>query len=73
MAFIPIDHVKTRLQRPDNTRTAIEIVRRAVVTKGITAMWAGALPACLRTIPVSGIAMTGYESAVKFFGKINVF
>ncbi len=61
MVFIPIDYVKTRLQRPDNQRTAFQIVSRAVKTKGIGSMWAGVLPACLRTIPVSGIAMTGYE------------
>ena len=81
--FIPIDYVKTNIQRNiqtniqtniqrngggigDGTRTKkaptiIEVIQKGYSKGGIRIFWKGVLPACARTIPVSGIAMTGYE------------
>jgi hypothetical protein len=33
---------------------------------GIAGFWRGVLPACIRTIPVSGVAMVGYEWIRKY-------
>jgi len=66
--LMPIDYVKTTLQRtsraatsrpPPSVRSVISNTLRS--PRGPLEFWRGIGPACLRTIPVSGIAMTGYE------------
>lgn len=59
--FIPIDYVKTAIQRSETKITISQVVNQTIKSKGVFAFWKGVGPACLRTIPVSGIAMTGYE------------
>lgn len=65
--FIPIDYVKTNIQRStEGTRPTISgVIRSGYQAGGIRVFWKGVGPACLRTIPVSGIAMTGYEMVRK--------
>ena len=60
-AFIPIDYVKTNIQRSEKKLTISQAIKNGYRSGGIRVFWKGVIPACLRTIPVSGIAMTGYE------------
>jgi solute carrier family 25 (mitochondrial carnitine/acylcarnitine transporter), member 20/29 len=62
--FIPIDYIKTNIQKASNQRNSPTI--KSVIVEGyhkggLKIFWKGVIPACLRTIPVSGIAMIGYE------------
>jgi solute carrier family 25 carnitine/acylcarnitine transporter 20/29 len=61
--LIPIDYVKTTIQRSTDAcaPTVRHVVRDTIRRHGVRAFWKGIGPACARTIPVSGIAMTGYE------------
>lgn len=59
--FIPIDYVKTKVQKSEKKITPGYVIKTTIRDQGIRAFWKGVIPACLRTIPVSGIAMTGYE------------
>ena len=59
--LIPIDHVKTKIQRSETRLTILGVIRDSYRTGGIRVFWKGVIPACLRTIPVSGVAMVGYE------------
>ena len=62
--FIPIDYVKTNVQRATTSElkpTISGVIRRGYQVGGLRIFWKGVVPSCLRTIPVSGIAMTGYE------------
>jgi hypothetical protein len=59
--FIPIDYVKTTIQKSETKITILDVVKNTYKSQGIFAFWKGVVPACARTIPVSGIAMTGYE------------
>ncbi len=59
--FIPIDYVKTRIQKSETKLSIRDVVRVTLQEKGVRAFWKGVVPACLRTIPVSGVAMVGYE------------
>jgi hypothetical protein len=60
--FIPIDYVKTTIQRNTNKKLTIpNVVRKTIKTDGLRVFWRGVIPACLRTIPVSGFSMIGYE------------
>ena len=61
LIFMPIDFVKTTIQRSETKLTIREVIKTNYNTSGIRTFWKGLLPACARTIPVSGIAMTGYE------------
>lgn len=59
--FIPIDYVKTNIQRSKKEITVKEVIKSGYEKGGIKIFWRCVIPACLRTIPVSGVAMTGYE------------
>jgi len=63
MVFIPIDHVKTSIQKSgsDKNIRIRDVVKSTYNQQGIRGFWKGVFPACARTIPVSGIAMLGYE------------
>ena len=61
MVLIPVDTIKTRVQRVGETRSAMAIIQSALRHEGVGVLWRGVLPACARTIPVSGVAMVGYE------------
>jgi hypothetical protein len=58
--FIPIDTIKTNIQRKNYT-TIKDIISTIYKKNGLSGFWRGIIPACLRTIPVSGISMIGYE------------
>lgn len=60
--FIPIDYVKTTIQKSEVKIGVLTVIKSSLKTHGLTVFWKGVIPACLRTIPVSGIAMIGYES-----------
>lgn len=68
MVLIPIDNVKTMVQRPDNTQTATQIVTHTLRHRGPAALWAGVVPSCARTLPMSAVAMTCYEATRKALG-----
>ena len=60
--FIPIDYIKTNVQRASvKNVTVLSVIKDGYRTSGMKIFWKGVVPACLRTIPVSGVAMTGYE------------
>ncbi len=59
--FIPIDYVKTNIQRSKKNLTVMQVVKSSYAKHGVKVFWKGVVPACIRTIPVSGVAMTGYE------------
>jgi Mitochondrial carrier protein len=59
--LIPIDHVKTKVQRSEKRIGVIHVIKSSYRTGGVRVFWKGVLPACIRTIPVSGVAMVGYE------------
>ena len=61
--LIPIDTIKTQYQSLGNTSTIPQIITNIYKTEGLARFWRGVVPACIRTIPVSGIAMVGYELA----------
>lgn len=87
--FIPIDYVKTNIQRSKTKsktdsklgtkigsklgtkirinpkKTISTVIKEGYKKGGIRIFWKGVIPACLRTIPVSGVAMTGYEMVRK--------
>lgn len=64
--FIPIDYVKTAIQKSEARVRIGDVIRDSYSRHGIRVFWKGVLPACVRTIPVSGIAMIGYEQTRKF-------
>lgn len=69
--FIPIDYVKTNIQRAsrgDTKPTIREVVLEGYRRGGWRIFWKGVVPACVRTIPVSGVAMTGYEMVRQALG-----
>lgn len=59
--FIPIDYVKTTIQRSEKKITTMEVIKNTTKNHGVRAFWKGVVPACMRTIPVSGVAMVFYE------------
>lgn len=61
LVLIPIDHVKTNMQKLDGHSSVVAAIRHVVVKEGIIGLWRGVVPACVRAIPVSGVALTGYE------------
>ena len=62
MVFIPVDNIKTMVQKPSATKLTIkDAVYTTYSIHGLKGFWRGVVPACIRTIPVSGIAMVGYE------------
>lgn len=59
--LIPIDHIKTKVQRSETGLTVSGAIRESYQKGGVRIFWKGVIPACIRTIPVSGVAMVGYE------------
>lgn len=68
--FIPIDYVKTTVQRSEQKLKALDVIKSSYQKHGITVFWRGVVPACLRTIPVSGCAMMGYEYIRVYLDKV---
>lgn len=69
--LIPIDYVKTKIQQSEKRRTITEVIRSSYRVGGIRIFWRGVFPACLRTIPVSGVAMVGYETVRNVLSEEN--
>lgn len=63
LVFIPIDYVKSSIQKSgsDKNIRIRDVVKSTYKQHGIRGFWKGVIPACARTIPVSGTAMLGYE------------
>lgn len=59
--FIPIDYVKTIIQKSESKIGIRQVVYDSYNKHGLRVFWKGVIPACLRTVPVSGLAMSGYE------------
>lgn len=70
LLLIPIDTIKTRAQRAGETRNIGQIISSTVRNEGILSLWRGVIPACVRTIPVSGVAMVGYEYIRNTLGSL---
>lgn len=70
LLLIPIDTIKSRVQRAGETRSVKAIIASTIREDGILALWRGVVPACVRTIPVSGFAMVGYEWTRRFFSEL---
>jgi hypothetical protein len=60
--FMPIDYVKTIVQKSETSLSVFNVIRTTYCTKGLKEFWRGIVPACLRTVPVSALAMFSYES-----------
>jgi solute carrier family 25 (mitochondrial carnitine/acylcarnitine transporter), member 20/29 len=60
--LIPVDYVKTNIQRDQSgNKTVLSVIKEGYLRGGLRIFWKGVIPACARTVPVSGVAMTGYE------------
>jgi len=64
--FMPIDYVKTTIQKSEKHLRIRDVVKQGYNDYGIKVFWKGVLPACVRTIPMSGIAMLSYEKIRAF-------
>jgi len=71
MCLIPIDYVKTNMQKSNVPITMKKVIINGYNKHGISGFWRGVVPACLRTVPVSGIAMVGYESIRKYVNEVE--
>lgn len=60
MIFIPIDTIKTNVQKSINKPT-FDVIKSIHTNYGIIGFWRGIIPACIRTVPLSGCAMMSYE------------
>ena len=69
--LIPVDFVKTNIQKSDVPISALEVISKNYSKYGIKVFWKGVIPACVRTVPVSGIAMTCYEIVRTYFHDKN--
>lgn len=61
--LIPVDNIKTKVQKSKTPLAISEAVKTTIKTEGIKGLWKGILPACARTIPVTGFSMIVYEYA----------
>lgn len=74
----PLDVVRKRLQiqglngNPVLYKNTIDCFSKVVTKEGISALYKGLGPACVATIPGTGIAYITYESMKKFFGLNSV-
>jgi hypothetical protein len=64
--MIPIDYVKTQIQRSKTPTTIMKVVRDTIKSGGVLRLWNGVLPATIRIGPVSGLGMVAYEMACKY-------
>lgn len=64
--LIPIDNVKTNMQKRDQNMTGSQYVINTIKKNGIRYLWRGVVPACVRTVPVSGAGMLVYEATRNF-------
>ena len=64
--FMPIDYVKTIIQKSEQKISVKNVIINSYQQYGIRVFWKGVIPACLRTVPVAGCAMTGYELVRKY-------
>jgi hypothetical protein len=69
--LIPIDYIKTNVQKSRKSITVKQVINIGLRKHGVRGFWKGVVPACARTIPVSGLAMIGYESIRQYInGKL---
>eukprot|EP00930_Biecheleria_cincta_P073582 TRINITY_DN60860_c0_g1_i1.p1 TRINITY_DN60860_c0_g1~~TRINITY_DN60860_c0_g1_i1.p1 ORF type:complete len:267 (+),score=37.97 TRINITY_DN60860_c0_g1_i1:46-846(+) len=61
--LMPVDFVKTRVQKSDVPISPITFTRQMLQTHGLLHFWKGSVPACIRAVPVSGFGMLAYEAA----------
>lgn len=59
--FMPIDYVKTTIQKNEKHLKIRDVIRQGYNDHGLKVFWRGVIPACIRTIPVSGFGMLSYE------------
>jgi hypothetical protein len=64
--LIPADFVKTSIQKSEIKISVRDVVKANYNNYGIKVFWKGVIPACIRTIPVSGIGMVGYETVRRY-------
>ena len=69
MCLIPIDYVKTQVLKASNVGTTlspIHVITSTVKVHGIEGslpmFWKGVVPACVRTVPVSFVALAAFEA-----------
>lgn len=67
--LIPIDFIKTSIQKSERKITIKDVIKSNYKKHGIRIFWKGVIPACVRTIPVSGTGMVGYESIKHYLNK----
>eukprot|EP00413_Alexandrium_margalefii_P025669 CAMPEP_0204556572 /NCGR_PEP_ID=MMETSP0661-20131031/29684_1 /ASSEMBLY_ACC=CAM_ASM_000606 /TAXON_ID=109239 /ORGANISM="Alexandrium margalefi, Strain AMGDE01CS-322" /LENGTH=266 /DNA_ID=CAMNT_0051563683 /DNA_START=44 /DNA_END=844 /DNA_ORIENTATION=+ len=61
--LMPVDFVKTGVQRSEVPITPVTYTRQMLQTHGLLHFWKGSVPACIRAVPVSGFGMLAYEAA----------
>jgi len=64
--LIPTDFIKTSIQKSETKITIRDIIKTNYNKYGLRVFWKGVIPACIRTIPVSGIGMVGYETVRRY-------
>lgn len=65
--LIPIDYIKTNIQRSKTPISIKEVIINGYNIHGVKGFWKGIVPACVRTVPVSGFSMLGYEMVRNYF------
>lgn len=59
--LMPVDFVKTGVQRSEVPISPVSFTRQMLQTHGVLHFWKGSVPACIRAVPVSGFGMLAYE------------
>lgn len=67
--FIPFDYVKTNIQKQTKQQPVFDLILTHYRRYGWRVFWRGLKPAFLRTFPVSGLSMMGYEYIRKHGGS----
>ncbi len=70
--LMPIDFIKTHIQKSESNVKISKIIVDNFQKGGLSIFWRGLLPTCIKTFPVSGIAMTGYEYTRTKLEKVNI-
>ena len=64
--LLPVDTIKTNIQKNESGKIR-DCVNDIYKNYGIRGFWRGLIPTCVRTIPVAGVSMVGYETVRTYF------
>ena len=70
--LMPLDFIKTNIQKSESKTLISTVIIENFKKNGISVFWRGLFPICIKTFPVSGIAMTGYEYTRNKLEKVDI-